>query len=86
MGITYDEMKDFVNGEKYYLKCIQFNPKYFSAYYNLAILYKNQDRVDDAVIWYKKAIEANPRYSYAYNNLGNIYKNRTEYAKAVDCY
>lgn len=22
IGITYDEMRDFVNGEKYYLKCI----------------------------------------------------------------
>jgi protein O-GlcNAc transferase len=56
IGITYDEMRDYENGEKYYLKCIGLNPKYYSAYYNLAILYKNQDRVDDAIIWYKKAI------------------------------
>ncbi len=86
IGITYDEMQDFPNGEKYYLKCIELNPKYYSAYYNLAILNKNRGCLEDTVMWYKKAIEANPRYSYAYNNLGNIYKDRAEFSKAVECY
>jgi len=27
IGITYDEMRDYENGEKYYLKCIELNPK-----------------------------------------------------------
>lgn len=44
MGISYDEKGDYKNGEEYYLKCIEANPKYYSAYYNLAILYKNQQK------------------------------------------
>lgn len=59
---------------KYYTKCIEVNPKYHSAYYNMAIVYKREKKMQDAINWYQKAIEANPRYSYAYNNLGNIYK------------
>lgn len=63
----------------YYQKCIAANPKYHSAYYNIAIVYKRMNKVDDAIYWYQKAIEINPRYSYAYNNLGNIYKNQRNY-------
>jgi tetratricopeptide (TPR) repeat protein len=66
-------MKDFSKGEKYFLKCIQFNPKYYLAYSNLATLYMDQGRLDDAITWYKKAIDVNPRESYAYHNLGKIY-------------
>ena len=64
---------------KYYMKCIEVNPKYHSAYYNMAIVYKRQNNLDQAINWYKKAIEVNPRYSYAYNNLANIYKNKKNY-------
>ena len=71
---------------KYYTKCIGANPKYHSAYYNMAIVYKRQNNLDQAINWYKKAIEVNPRYSYAYNNLANIYKNKKNYEEAVKYY
>lgn len=68
-------MEDYDNALKYYQMCIDNNPDYFSAYYNVAIVYKTTNRTPEAIEWYKKAIAVNPRYSYAYNNLGNIYKN-----------
>lgn len=49
IGITYDEMGDYPNGEKYYVKCLEANPKYYSVYYNLAILHKNQNNEEKAI-------------------------------------
>jgi tetratricopeptide (TPR) repeat protein len=45
----------------------------------MAIVFKRQKKIDDAINWYQKAIEVNPRYSYAYNNLANIYKDQMKY-------
>ena len=84
LGISYDDLKDYVNAEKYYIKSMECNPKYESAAYNLAIMYKAMDNIPKAIEFYEKAIEINPRYSYAYNNLGNIYKNtKREFSKAI---
>jgi superkiller protein 3 len=68
------------------LKCIEYNPKYHGAYYNLANLYENIKETDSAVVWYKKTVEVNPRFSDAFYNLGLIYINRQEYKYAIDCY
>ena len=85
-GITYDDMRLDDKALEYYKKAIEADPKYHSAYYNMAIVYKRQNKLEDAINWYKKAIEVNPRYSYAYNNLGNIYKTRMNYDEAIKCY
>jgi tetratricopeptide (TPR) repeat protein len=39
-GISYAEIKKYPQAEEYYLKCIELNPKYHMAYFNLGILYK----------------------------------------------
>ena len=74
-GITYDDMRENKLAIEYYEKAIKANPKYHSAYYNAAIVFKRENKLDKATEWYKKAIEVNPRYSYAFNNLAKIYKN-----------
>lgn len=45
----------------------------------MAMVFKREDKLPDAINWYQKAIEANPRYYYAYNNLGNIYKSQDKF-------
>ena len=39
-GITYDDKKENAKAIEYYGKAIEANPKYHSAYYNTAIVYK----------------------------------------------
>ena len=39
-GITYDDMRQNAKAIEYYGKAIEVNPKYHSAYYNTAIVYK----------------------------------------------
>lgn len=44
LAISYDENKDYDRAILNYKKCIESNPKYYSAYYNLAIVYKSLNR------------------------------------------
>ena len=48
-GITYDEMRNNDQALSYYQKCIAANPKYHSAYYNIAIVYKRMNRTEEAI-------------------------------------
>ena len=56
IGITYDDQRKNEEALKYYMKCIAANPKYHSAYYNMAIVYKRENKLDQAINWYQKAI------------------------------
>ena len=85
-GISYDDLKQNDKALECYNLAIKANPKYHSAYYNAAIVYKRISKLEEAKKWYLMAIEANPRYSYAYNNLANIYKNEMKYEDAINCY
>lgn len=40
-GTLYDKMGDFENAEKSYKVCLDMNPKFFDAAYNLGVLYFN---------------------------------------------
>jgi tetratricopeptide (TPR) repeat protein len=40
-GTLYDKMGDFANAEKSYKVCLDMNPKFFDAAYNLGVLYFN---------------------------------------------
>lgn len=42
LAISYDEIKDYEKAIFHYKKCIEIQPSYYSAYYNLAIVYKSQ--------------------------------------------
>ena len=55
-GITYDEQRNNEQALAYYDKCIKANPKYHSAYYNIAIVHKRSNRTNEAIEWYRKAI------------------------------
>ena len=43
-GITYDDKKINAKAIEYYGKAIAANPKYHSAYYNTAIVYKREKK------------------------------------------
>lgn len=45
-GITYDEQRNNDQALNYYQKCIAANPKYHSAYYNIAIVYKRMSKTE----------------------------------------
>jgi len=59
---------------------------YPEAYLNMAILYKEQKKLDLAIENYRIAIQVNPQYSLAYYNLALLYTDLDSTEKAIDCY
>jgi len=61
------------------------NPNY-SSYYELGILYKENNNIDDAVKSFKKAIELNPQHANALYELGIVYEQQKNYDEAIKNY
>ncbi len=56
------------------------------VHYNLALAYKNVNRIDEAIEHFKKAIKIRPEFSDAYTNLGAILVTQRKYDEAFDCF
>ena len=70
--------KEYELGEKYLRRSLELKPGYAQAIKNLAVLYKDQDRNEDAVVYYDKYLLQQPfdtdtRYDFALylTKLGN---------------
>ena len=57
-----------------------------SAYYELGVLQKENNNLDDAIKFLKKAIELNPKHSMALYELGVIYEKQKNYDEAINHY
>ena len=60
--------------------------KRFLTHYNLALAYKNVNRIDEAIKHLKEAIKIYPKFPDAYNNLGAILTRQKKYDEAFDCF
>ncbi len=58
-----------------YLEAISVNVVYAPAYYNIAVIYSELSRYEEALHYYHAAIQYNRFYVEAYCNIGVIYKN-----------
>lgn len=72
IGNIYKEMKDFDQSIRYYLKAIVASPLYKIAKINLAILYNEIGKLDDAERVYKEIIEIDKLDFGIYFKLSNI--------------
>ena len=57
----------------FFLRCIELDPDFTNAYYNLGLAYYVQGNYTKAIESYEKAIELKPDYANAYIGLGNAY-------------
>ena len=73
-GIFLNEIGKHKEAKLELKKAISLNPKYANAYYNLAVLYINQENFKDAEILLKKAIKLKSDFAIAHYNLGFILK------------
>ena len=64
---------------------VKQNPAY-SSYYELGILYKENNNTEDAIKSLKKTIELNPKHSNALYELGIIYERQNNYDEAIKNY
>ena len=57
-----------------------------SSYYELGVLYKENNQIEDAIKSFKKTIELNPKHSMALYELGVIYEQQNNYDDAIKFY
>ena len=55
LGLIYQKRGDYARAEHYYRKALAENPSYYLTLLKLGLLYRQQQRYDNAIIWLNKA-------------------------------
>ena len=90
-GTEYLHNNDLENAEICFLKAIEEDSKFVDAMDHLGLVYRRQERYEDAIEMYKKSIEINSENTVPYINLAIVYKlqrrfedARQEYLKILE--
>ncbi|WP_026097554.1 TIGR03032 family protein [Baaleninema simplex] len=69
-----------------YQCCLQLDPNFILARYNLGVALGDLERWDDAIAQLKQVIDREPKSAQAYNQLGLSYSRIASWQNAIDCY
>lgn len=61
-------------------------PFFEFAYFNLAVVYTEQQQTDKALACYRRVLQITPNNAQAYNNMGVIYKTGNKLVEAIECF
>ena len=92
LAYAYEKNGMLTEAQTTYEKLVDQNPFYAAAWYNLGIIYNNDNQINQinqinkAIKAYETAITIDPNYAEAHFNLGNIYMNISQYEKALNSY
>ncbi|MDA8432075.1 MAG: tetratricopeptide repeat protein [Nitrospiraceae bacterium] len=70
----------------YFEKAAAASPGDYRPWFQMGLIYEDEERFEEAGRAYGKAIELNPLFAQAVNNLGYSYKERRFYQYAVEQY
>ncbi|MDY6938042.1 MAG: tetratricopeptide repeat protein [Cyanobacteriota bacterium] len=85
LGNIYRAQKQIERAREWYLKAIEFDPKYGEAYGNLGNLAAQEKSWPEAIRWYQKAISLDPSFAGAYDRLGKVWQQLGREAESLDC-
>jgi tetratricopeptide (TPR) repeat protein len=86
IGETYLRQNDFKTSQDYFKKSLDLNPKDEVLAYNVAEIYFNNQKVDDAIAYYILATQIKPDWGTPYLKLGYAYLNKADYNKAIESF
>lgn len=87
MGVALSALKRHVEAENAFREALKHDEKNVDVLYNLACLYLEHDKYEEAKAILSQVIELQPDYASAYNNLGHIYKEYEQnFQKAIECF
>jgi len=66
------------------MKTIEIKPDYARGYFNIANVYRQQGKTEEAIASYQKALEINPKYAEAHYQLAFIYYEKGEFKLAIE--
>jgi len=86
IGEVYLRQNDFKTSQEYFKKSLELNPKDEVLAYNVAEIYFNNQKVDDAITYYILATQIKPDWGTPFLKLGYAYLNKADYDKAIDSF
>ncbi len=86
LAIVWKKIGNKAEAEKNYLQAIELNGNLWEAYYNLGILYHEQNKIEKAIGFYKQSITIKPGFYLSHYNLGNAYRETFRLDDAIICY
>ena len=70
--------------EHHYRRALEIDPRYTSARQNLAELFRQQHRYEEAIVLYRAVIEADPGFALAQAGMGTALLNLQRHAEAIE--
>jgi len=83
LGNQAYHQRDLDTAAQYYQSCLERDPNFTIARYNLGVVYLEQEKSDFALAELKDVIANDPNYAEAYNNLGILYHRRHDLSTAI---
>lgn len=74
LGNLYLKKEDSVKARDYYVKTLHLQPDFAKAHFNLGLVMREWNRLDEAAMCFKNAIASDSTMSEAYLNLGETYQ------------
>ena len=85
-NIYYNAKQDNKNAINFYKKAIVVNPNYTDGWFNLGLVYANENNNGKAKECFHRVITLNPNYGYAYYALGLAYEQDGNEKEALNNY
>lgn len=86
LGVLYRQWRNHAAAEFCYVQSSRYEPRYALPYSNLAYLYTDLKRYEEAITLAEKAIRLDPNFADAWNNLGNVWQRLGNIEESVRCY
>jgi len=78
--------KDSKKAEKMFLTAIEKDENYLPSYFSLALLYRTEGRLEDAIKKYEEILKKRPQFAPGYLFLGMIREQQAKYKDAEEYY
>lgn len=86
-AIAYARSGALARGESVLLSALELDPPDKGKFhYNLADMYMQQERWDDALMHYQEALLLNVNPAFVYQKLGNVYVRQKDYPRAREAF
>lgn len=85
-GNDFLKRRDYPGAISCYKNAISFNPRYYKAFCNLGVTYKNAGMFREAEDAFEKALKLKPFSGVIFNNLGNVYLSTNRLMEAKSFY
>jgi tetratricopeptide (TPR) repeat protein len=86
MGIIEDTKSNYAKALEYYSRAVKYDPANPGTFRNIAITYKNMNKLDDALKYIGKAIDLDPRVANNHILEGNILFLMNRFSDAIKSY